>query len=102
MQLSGEEGRVCDTGAVRCVQRTGATAGPAAAQRRLGLSHPPVSAPFHPHTRRVRLADRGIIPCDRRWDHHGNRERTLSLKDAAQAHRDLQARKTIGSVVLTP
>jgi NADPH2:quinone reductase len=24
------------------------------------------------------------------------------LKDAAQAHRDLQARKTIGSVVLTP
>jgi NADPH:quinone reductase len=24
------------------------------------------------------------------------------LKDVAQAHRDLQARKTIGSVVLTP
>jgi NADPH:quinone reductase len=24
------------------------------------------------------------------------------LEDAAQAHRDLQARKTVGSVVLTP
>lgn len=24
------------------------------------------------------------------------------LKDAAQAHRDLQGRKTVGSVVLTP
>lgn len=26
----------------------------------------------------------------------------LHLKDAAQAHRDLQIRKTVGSVVLTP
>jgi NADPH2:quinone reductase len=25
-----------------------------------------------------------------------------ALEDAAQAHRDLQARKTVGSVVLTP
>jgi NADPH2:quinone reductase len=27
---------------------------------------------------------------------------TYALKDAAQAHRDLEARKTVGSTVLTP
>jgi NADPH2:quinone reductase len=29
-------------------------------------------------------------------------ERTYALRDAAQAHRDLEARRTIGSVVLLP
>jgi NADPH2:quinone reductase len=29
-------------------------------------------------------------------------ERTYPLREAAQAHRDLEARRTIGSVVLIP
>ena len=44
-----------------------------------------------------------LLDCDRRRHHHRHGQRAISAsRDAERAHRDLQGRKTVGSVVLVP
>ena len=56
--------------------------------------HRQAGRPARQRGRAVRLGHQGIVKI--------NVNHTYALKDAVQAHRDLEARKTTGSIVLVP
>ena len=99
----GQPGRPRDAGAVRRRQRARAAGRSAAPQlRRLGVPHPALAGPLHPHRRGVRWRAAEL------FDAIGSGAVTVEvggrypLSDAARAHEDLQGRKTTGSIVLLP
>ncbi|EFD13060.1 quinone reductase qor [Mycobacterium tuberculosis T46] len=70
--------------------------------RRIGVPHPSLAVPLHPHRRGVSWRAAEL------FDAIGSEAITVAvggrypLADALRAHQDLEARKTVGSVVLLP
>ena len=89
--------------AVRRVQRAGPAVRPAAAQRgRLTVSDPADARALHPHADEFAWRAGELLNAIAAGTINVTVSERYRLEDAEQAHRDLQGRKTVGSVVLVP